>query len=154
VAVSAQRRDARKRFSIGSLCARFELCHTTRVNLSCPECISGNVDNASSAAERAERVVGYYALVYEVVDDFARRRLPYRDDHLKLAHEAQERGELVLAGTLTEPADGALLVFRGEEPAPAENFARHDPYVIHGLVRHWHVRPWTVVVGTESLAKP
>jgi uncharacterized protein len=109
------------------------------------------VESPDTAAQRTERVVGYYALFYEVVDDFARRRLPYRDDHLKLAQEAQVRGELVLAGTLTEPADGALLVFRGEQSAAAENFARHDPYVIHGLVRHWHVRPWTVVVGGEGI---
>jgi uncharacterized protein len=108
------------------------------------------VKESASGTQRAEKVVGYYALFYEVVDDFDRRRLPYRDDHLKLAHESHTRGDLVLAGTLTEPADSALLVFRGEEPTAAENFARHDPYVIHGLVRHWHVRPWTVVVGTDS----
>jgi len=96
--------------------------------------------------------MAYFALFYEVVDDFVNRRSTYRDDHLKLARDAHARGDLVLAGALAQPADGALLVFRGEQPEVAENFARHDPYVINGLVRHWHVRPWTVVVGNEPTA--
>jgi len=41
----------------------------------------------------------------------------------------------------------ALLVFRGETPAVAEGFARADPYVRHGCVTRWKVRPWTVVIG-------
>jgi uncharacterized protein YciI len=93
--------------------------------------------------------MAYFALFYEVVDDFVNRRLPYREEHLKLARDAYARGDLVLAGALAQPADGALLVFRGEQPTAAESFARHDPYVINGLVLRWHVRPWTVVVGNE-----
>jgi len=96
--------------------------------------------------------MAYFALFYEVVDDFVNRRTPYREEHLKLARDAHARGDLVLAGALAQPADGALLVFRGEQPDIAENFARHDPYVINGLVRQWHVRPWTVVVGNEPAA--
>ncbi|HKT48129.1 MAG TPA: YciI-like protein [Candidatus Acidoferrales bacterium] len=108
------------------------------------------MDKLNDNRELAEKVTGYFALFYEVVEDFLERRAPYRDDHLKLAHEAHVRGDLLLAGPLADPADGALLVFRGEEPAAAENFARHDPYVINGLVRNWYVRPWTVVVGNET----
>ncbi len=91
----------------------------------------------------------YYALFYDVVDDFLHRRVPYREEHLKLALEAHARGDLVLAGAL-EPANGALLVFRDEKPEAAESFACHDPYVINGLVRHWYVRLWTVAVGGET----
>jgi uncharacterized protein len=91
----------------------------------------------------------YYALFYEVVDDFIARRAAYRDEHLHLAREARARGELVLAGALADPADGALIVFQGESPAAAEAFARLDPYVKNGLVSKWKVRNWTVVVGNE-----
>ena len=111
------------------------------------------MDVIGTATKRAEKVMGYYALFYEVVDDFVHRRAPYRDDHLKLARDAQARGNLLLAGALDEPSDAALLVFRGEDPSVAENFARHDPYVINGLVRHWHVRSWTVVVGNEPASE-
>ena len=96
--------------------------------------------------------MAYFALFYEVVEDFVNRRAPYRDEHLTLARAAQARGELVLAGALAEPTDGALLVFRGEQPDAAEHFAHHDPYVINGLVQRWYVREWTVVVGNEPSA--
>jgi len=93
--------------------------------------------------------MAYYALFYDVVDDFVARRAAYRDEHLRLAREAQARGELVLAGALAAPADGALIIFQAESPAPAEAFARNDPYVKNGLVTNWTVRNWTVVVGNE-----
>lgn len=91
----------------------------------------------------------YYALFYEAVSDFMAQRGAYRNEHLRLAREAHQRGELVLAGALTDPPDGALLVFEGESPAAAEAFARQDPYVTNGLITRWKVRPWTVVVGNE-----
>ena len=94
----------------------------------------------------------YFALFYEVVDDFVARRAPFRDEHLLLAREAHLRGDLVLGGALAEPADGALIVFRGPSPDAASAFAERDPYVRHGLVKHWKVRPWSVVVGNDALA--
>ena len=91
----------------------------------------------------------YFALFYEVIDDFISRRGTYRDEHLRLAREAYGRGELVLAGALANPADGALLIFRSENQGPAEAFAEHDPYVKNGLITKWTVRNWNVVVGNE-----
>ena len=93
--------------------------------------------------------MAYFALFYEAVNDFIARRGAYRDEHLQLACEAHARGELVLAGALADPADGALLIFQGESPAVAEAFARQDPYVKNGLITNWRVRGWTVVVGKE-----
>lgn len=95
----------------------------------------------------------YWILFYDVVDDYVERRRPLRDGHLELARQAHERGDLVLAGALAEPADGAVLVFRGPSPAIAEQFARDDPYVAAGLVTAWRVRQWTVVVG-EGVTPP
>jgi uncharacterized protein len=53
----------------------------------------------------------------------------------------------VLGGALADPPDKAVILFRGESPAAAENFAKNDPYVLNGLVTDWKVRPWTTVVG-------
>ena len=91
----------------------------------------------------------YYALFYEVADDFVRRRAPYREEHLRLAREAHARGDLVLAGALADPADRALLVFRVKSRGIVEHFARSDPYVTNSLVMRFQVRPWTAVVGDE-----
>lgn len=89
----------------------------------------------------------HFALTYQVSDDYLSRRPQYRDEHLTLAWAAQERGELILAGAFDDPADGALLIFAGESADVARQFAESDPYVRHGLVRSWHIRPWNTVVG-------
>lgn len=90
--------------------------------------------------------MNYYVLIYDVVDEYMTRRGEYRAEHLRLAREANERGELILAGAFSDPADQALLVFRSKDGTIAEEFARNDPYVINGLVKQWRVRPWNVVV--------
>ena len=64
----------------------------------------------------------YYALLYHTVEDFLARRTVYRDEHLRLVQEAHRRGDLLLAGALTEPADGALLVFRTANRAHGRGF--------------------------------
>ena len=96
----------------------------------------------------------YYLLLYDVVDDYVERRAQFREAHLKLAREALERGELVMAGALWEPVDGAALLFRDEDRSVAERFAEADPYVRNGLVTHWRVRRWDVVVGADGPASP
>ena len=94
--------------------------------------------------------MGYYALFYHVVERFVERRLPFREQHLAHARHAAERGELALGGALAEPADTALIVFRGDSPDAAKAFAEKDPYVRNGLVQRWEVRPWNVVVGSDA----
>lgn len=89
----------------------------------------------------------HYLLTYDLAPDYLERRGEFRDEHLKLAWEAQERGELVLAGALAEPADHAVLVFDCETAEPVQLFAARDPYVTNGLVRAFHVRQWNTVVG-------
>ena len=92
----------------------------------------------------------HFLLMYDVAPDYLQRRGEFRDAHLALAWQAHERGELVLAGALAEPADGALLLFSGDSPAAAERFAAADPYVRNGLVTKWQIRPWTTVVGQDA----
>lgn len=92
----------------------------------------------------------HYLLIYDVSDDYLERRGEFRSEHLALAWQASARGELVLGGALTDPVDGAVLLFDGDSPSVAERFARQDPYVINGLVTHWRVRAWTTVVGEQA----
>ena len=75
------------------------------------------------------------------------RRGALRPAHFAYAKAAIERGELVLGGALADPPDKAVLLFRGDSPEVAEQFANDDPYVTNGLVTSWKVRPWTTVVG-------
>lgn len=89
----------------------------------------------------------HLVLIYDLVDDYLERRGPLREEHLALARAAHERGDLALAGAFAEPADRALLVWSTEDESVVRAFAEADPYVANGLVRHWEIRPWNVVVG-------
>jgi hypothetical protein len=92
-------------------------------------------------------------LFYEYVADYLERRGDLRDAHFALAQPLIERGEMFLGGAFADPADGAMIVFSGDSPAIAENFAKSDPYVTNGLVTRWWVREWTTVVGKDA-ARP
>lgn len=89
----------------------------------------------------------YYILFYQVVENYVEKRIPFREEHLSLAQKAFQNGTLILGGALADPADGAVLIFKGDSSTVAEEFAQNDPYVKNGLVTEWHVRPWTVVIG-------
>jgi uncharacterized protein YciI len=92
----------------------------------------------------------HYFLGYELAPDYLEKRPLHRAEHLALAWKAVERGELVLGGAVGEPTDTSLLLFQGDSPEAAERFAAADPYVRHGIVTRWRVRPWTTVVGAAA----
>ena len=91
-----------------------------------------------------------YLLIYDAAPDYLERRAAFRAEHLALAWAAQSKGDLVLAGALANPADGAVFHFRGDTPAAAEAFAKADPFVRNGLVTRWRVREWITVVGDAA----
>ena len=93
-------------------------------------------------------VTPHLVLEYALAPDYLERRASLREEHLALV---AQQDALVLAGALDD-ASRALLVFRGDDPAPVEQFARADPYVVQGLVRSWTVREWNVVVGGAAPA--
>lgn len=93
--------------------------------------------------------MNYYALIYHLVDDYMDRRGQFREEHLKLAKESNELGEMILAGAFSDPPDKALLIFKAADKSSIENFIRKDPYVKNGLIAKWEIRPWTVVIGNK-----
>ncbi|WP_337342206.1 YciI-like protein [Pseudoxanthomonas sp. CCNWLW206] len=92
----------------------------------------------------------HYVMIYDCAPDYLTRRAEFRAEHLKLAWEAHARGELVLAGAMDDPLDGALLLFQCDSPAIPEAFAKADPYVRNGLITKWRIRTWHTVVGTDA----
>ncbi|MGE5182497.1 MAG: YciI-like protein [Acidobacteriota bacterium] len=96
-------------------------------------------------------MTAWYLLLYDVVPDYLERRVPLREQHLRLVREAHARGELVLAGAHGDRTDGtldgAVLVFTTSDPAIVQAFADADPYVKNGLVTRARIRRWNVVVG-------
>lgn len=92
----------------------------------------------------------HYILFLEFSETYEKRRPEFRNEHLTKAWAAAERGELVLAGALTDPLDTGVILFKGNGPEIVEKFAREDPYINNGLVRSWKIREWATVVGDDA----
>lgn len=95
--------------------------------------------------------MSYFVVRYDaVVEDYASRRAPFREQHLRLLNEAHARGEVVMAGAVGDKPDGAIIIFRSDSPGAAEQFVANDPYITNGLILAWRVQSWHVVVGAED----
>ncbi|MCW6158704.1 MAG: hypothetical protein LVQ63_04395 [Thermoplasmatales archaeon] len=64
---------------------------------------------------------------------------------MALAKESEAKGDLVMAGALSEPVYRAVLIFTSREAA--KEFAESDPYYLNGLVRSYVIRKWNAVIG-------
>ena len=89
----------------------------------------------------------YFLLFYDYVEDVLERRGPFRQAHLALVQEHADRGEVLFGGAYADPADGAVIVFKVDNPQTIEDFVANDPYVLNGLVTDHRIREWTVVAG-------
>lgn len=93
--------------------------------------------------------MNYYILKYQLAENYLKDRGQYRAEHLGLAKEAAEKGELVLGGAMDDPADEAILIFKSENDKLVKSFAENDPYVKNGLIKNWGVRKWNAVIGSK-----
>lgn len=89
----------------------------------------------------------FWALLYDLVDDYLERRVPLRPAHLELARAFYDRDELLMGGALAGHPAQAILVFRAEDPSVVETFVSEDPYVQSGLITSWSIRQWNVAIG-------
>ena len=87
-----------------------------------------------------------YAVRYGYVPDMDSRREPHRTDHLAFLRAHGEQGDMLLAGALTDPVDGAWFVVRAASEQAAYSLMSEDPYVQAGLVRSITVRSIVLVV--------
>jgi uncharacterized protein YciI len=97
--------------------------------------------------------VRHFLLFYETAPDYLEKRALYRSVHLEKAWASAARGELMMGGALSDPAGGALLLFKTDDKSIVEEFAKTDPYVTNGLITSWHIREWLTVAG-EGAANP
>lgn len=87
-----------------------------------------------------------YVLIYDTADDFRSKAQLHFAAHRARWAEFQARGTLLLIGPFTDPEGGAMAVFTAREAA--EEFARSDPFVLHGIVRAWHIREWNEALAS------
>jgi uncharacterized protein len=86
-----------------------------------------------------------YVMRYRAVEDFLPLAQQHGAAHVARLHEFHDRGLLLMVGTFDEPMNGdAMGVFTTREAA--EEFVAGDPFVVHGVVAEWTVRPWNEVL--------
>ena len=82
-----------------------------------------------------------WVMTYHAVPDFLPLAQEHGPGHAARLREFHARGQVLMAGPLTEPFDGdALAVFTSREAA--EEFVAGDPFVQGGVVASWTIRPW------------
>ena len=86
-----------------------------------------------------------YVLLYESGENVAEKAPPHAEAHRAHWGPFLDRGELLMLGPFGDPqTQGAMSIFRTREAA--EEFARHDPFVVNGVVSSWEIREWDEAV--------
>lgn len=73
------------------------------------------------------------------------KREVHRSAHISNLESLDRQGQVVLAGPLTDRT-GSLLVLEFETQEEAEDFARHDPYTVHGVFDRIEIHPFKQVL--------
>ncbi len=79
-------------------------------------------------------------MFYELAADGLARVPEHYAAHVARLQAFHARGVLLMAGPYGAPPAGALSVFT--TPEAAEEFAREDPFVVHGIVGKRTLQPW------------
>jgi uncharacterized protein YciI len=82
-----------------------------------------------------------YVLFYESADDVMSKAPAHLPAHGARLRDFHARGTLLMVGPFANPQEkGSMSIFTTREAA--EEFAAGDPFVLNGVVRHWHIREW------------
>jgi uncharacterized protein YciI len=85
---------------------------------------------------------------YDGPEGEAKRKI-HRTAHLTNLEQLNKQGRVILAGPLTDKA-GSLLVLEFDTMKEAEEFARQDPYTVHGVFTRLEIHPFTQIFPALS----
>ena len=88
-----------------------------------------------------------YVLFYQSSPDVATLAPVHGPAHRAYWKDFLTDGTLLMIGPFADRA-GALGIFTTRDAA--ESFAKHDPFVLNGVVTHWSVREWAECIVPES----
>ena len=88
-----------------------------------------------------------FVLQYHYVDNMLAKRDPYRPGHLEHTRKHIEQNLLMAGGGFLPDIKRGMLLFRCPEKATVEEFAKNDPFVQGGLVTHYEIFEWGILVG-------
>jgi uncharacterized protein YciI len=85
---------------------------------------------------------------YDSPEGEAKRKV-HRAAHLSNLEPLDQEGRVILAGPLTDKA-GSLMVLEFDTQADAEQFARSDPYTVHGVFEQVEIHPFLQVLPQRT----
>jgi uncharacterized protein YciI len=85
---------------------------------------------------------------YDGPEGEARRKI-HRPAHLANLDLLDKQGRVIFAGPLTDKA-GSLMILEFGTREEAEQFARNDPYTVHGVFERVEIHPFTQVLPREN----
>ncbi len=74
-----------------------------------------------------------------------KKRLTYREEHLKRLERLNEEGKLVLAGPFAD-LSGSLIIVEFSSLEEATEFAETDPFYLNGVYTSVDVKPFKKVL--------
>ena len=77
------------------------------------------------------------------------KRKNYRPAQLAKMEPLDAQRRVVLAGPLTDKT-GSLIVIEADSSEEAQQFAREDPYTVHGVFERVEVHPFTQIFPKEQ----
>lgn len=77
---------------------------------------------------------------YDMAPDALSKVMTHFPAHRARLDEFHARGDLLAAGPLGNPPEGAMAIFNSREAA--EEFIAGDPFVTEGLVSQWRLVEW------------
>jgi uncharacterized protein YciI len=88
-----------------------------------------------------------YVVFYEGASDMEKARLHF-PAHRERYTQFVAEGTLLMIGTFSNPAEGAMGVFTTRDAA--EEFANGDPFILNGVVTGWRLSEWNEVLDTRA----
>lgn len=90
----------------------------------------------------------HYVLTYKYVEGMEQKRMPYREQHLKMLQKWEQEGHLLIGGALQNPIDKGMLLFEVPKEELVHQFVQSDPYYTNKLLLEYNVREINIVVGS------
>jgi uncharacterized protein len=88
----------------------------------------------------------YYMLYYKLVPDILEKRMPFKDEHMRILKELSSKG-LVFVGAEVKEGFPAVFMFEGKNDEILHEWLRRDPYINNGLVMEHHFNQILLVAG-------
>jgi len=96
--------------------------------------------NATNSTNNLKREKKCYAIIYSFIKDIHYKRIPFRDDHLKLIEKYEKSPGVKLIGGSFFPNDGGIIMLETDNDELPQQFVSQDPYYKNKLVTKYEIK--------------